>query len=168
LTLRLTISNLMERPMDMDEKIEVLSTVPLFSQVGRSDLERLARVAAERSYSNGANIVTEGEVGVAMFVISDGTVEVVKKEDGNDIKIDEMRRGGFFGDMALFENFPRNATVRATSDVSCLALTEWDLHAELRETPEVSIQMLKALVRRLRSVTEELAQLKGESAGGSD
>lgn len=154
--------------MDMDEKIEVLSTVPLFSQVGRSDLERLARISTERSYSSGTNIVTEGEVGVAMFVISDGSVEVVKNDGGNEVKIDELRRGGFFGDMALFENFPRSATVRATSDVTCLALTEWDVHAELRETPAVSIQMLKALVRRLRSVTDELAQLKGESAGAHD
>ena len=152
--------------MNTDEKIEALSAVPLFSQVGRKDLERLAMLATERTYASGTDIVSEGEVGVAMFVISEGTVEVVKAEDGKDVKIDELKRGAFFGEMALFENFPRNATVRATSDVTCLALTEWDVHAELRETPEVAIQLLKAMVRRLRTATQELADLKG--GGGGD
>lgn len=152
--------------MNTDEKIEALSAVPLFSRVGRKDLERLAMLATERTYASGTDIVSEGEVGVAMFVISEGTVEVVKAEDGKDVKIDELKRGAFFGEMALFENFPRNATVRATSDVTCLALTEWDVHAELRETPEVAIQLLKAMVRRLRTATQELADLKG--GGGGD
>lgn len=146
--------------MNTEEKIEALSAVPLFSQVGRKDLQRLAAVSTERSYSAGADILKEGEVGVAMFVISEGTVEILKAEDGKQVKIDELKRGAFFGDMALFENFPRNATVRATSDVTCLALTEWDVHAELRETPEVAIQLLKSVVRRLRDVTQELADLK--------
>ena len=152
--------------MNTDEKIEALAAVPLFSQVGRKDLERLAMLATERTYASGTDIVSEGEVGVAMFVISEGTVEVVKAEDGKDVKIDELKRGAFFGEMALFENFPRNATVRATSDVTCLALTEWDVHAELRETPEVAIQLLKAMVRRLRTATQELADLKGGGGGG--
>lgn len=152
--------------MNTDEKIEALSAVPLFSQVGRKDLERLAMLATERTYASGTDIVSEGEVGVAMFVISEGTVEVVKAEDGKDVKIDELKRGAFFGEMALFENFPRNATVRATSDVTCLALTEWDVHAELRETPAVAIQLLKAMVRRLRTATQELADLKGGGGGG--
>ena len=152
--------------MNTDEKIEALSAVPLFSRVGRKDLERLAMLATERTYASGTDIVSEGEVGVAMFLISEGTVEVVKAEDGKDVKIDELKRGAFFGEMALFENFPRNATVRATSDVTCLALTEWDVHAELRETPEVAIQLLKAMVRRLRTATQELADLKG--GGGGD
>ena len=152
--------------MNTDEKIEALAAVPLFSQVGRKDLERLAMLATERTYASGTDIVSEGEVGVAMFVISEGTVEVVKAEDGKDVKIDELKRGAFFGEMALFENFPRNATVRATSEVTCLALTEWDVHAELRETPEVAIQLLKAMVRRLRTATQELADLKGGGGGG--
>lgn len=151
--------------MNTDEKIEALSAVPLFSQVGRKDLERLAKVSTERSYSSGTDILTEGEVGVAMFLISEGTVDILKAENGKDVKIGDAKAGGFFGDMALFENFPRNATVRATSDVTCLALTEWDVHAELRETPDVAIQLLKAMARRLRAADQELADLKGASAG---
>lgn len=153
--------------MDLDEKIEALSAVPLFAQVGKKDLERLAKVSTERHFASGHAIVTEGEAGIAMFVISDGRVEVVKDEQGQEVKIDELGRGSFFGDMALFENFPRNATVRAVGDVTCLALTQWDVHAELRETPEVAIQLLKALVRRLREATDELAALKSKERGAS-
>jgi CRP/FNR family transcriptional regulator len=150
--------------MNLDEKIAALERVPLFSQVGRKDLERLAKLATERNFTSGTEIVKEGEVGVAMFIIASGEVEAVKQEDGREIHVADQGRGGFFGEMALFENFPRSATVRAKSDVECLALTEWDLHAELRETPEISMQLLKAVVRRLRETSAELAELKGEGA----
>ncbi len=153
--------------MNLDEKIAALASVPLFSQVGKKDLERLAKVSTERSFTKGTEIVKEGEVGIAMFIIASGEVETVKREDGREVHLADQGRGDFFGEMALFENFPRSATVRAKSDVNCLALTEWDLHAELRETPEISMQLLKAVVRRLRETSTELADLKGESAGAS-
>jgi CRP/FNR family transcriptional regulator len=150
--------------MNLDEKVAALAGVPLFSQIGRKDLERLATVSTERSFTKGTEIVKEGDVGIAMFIIASGEVETVKQEDGREIHLANQRRGDFFGEMALFENFPRSATVRAKSDVECLALTEWDLHAELRGTPEISMQLLKAVVRRLRETSTELAELKGEGA----
>jgi CRP-like cAMP-binding protein len=154
--------------MNLDEKIAALERVPLFSQVGRKDLERLAKLATERNFTSGTEIVKEGEVGVAMFIITKGQVEIVKREGDREVQIGELKSGGFFGEMALFENFPRSATARAKSDVNLLALTEWDLHAELRGTPEISTQLLKAVVRRLREANEELAGLKGEARDSTD
>ena len=154
--------------MNLDDRAAALAAVPLFSQVGRKDLERLAKLATERSFKSGAEIVREGEVGVAMFVITSGTTETVKSDGGAEVHIQDQGRGGYFGHMALFENFPRSATVRAKSDVDVLAITEWDLHAELRETPEIAVQLLKSVVRQLRETTDALADLKGDRAAGTD
>ena len=55
--------------MDAEQRLDALAAVPLFSQVGRKDLERLASSATERHFSSGSDIVIEGEVGVAMFVV---------------------------------------------------------------------------------------------------
>lgn len=150
--------------MDQNQRIDVLAAVPLFSQVGKRDLERLASMATERQFAAGTEIVKEGEVGVAMFVIAKGEVEAVKSQDGSEVHLADIGAGDSFGEMALFEHFPRSATIRAKGEVECLAITEWDLMAELRSTPAISVQLLKSVMRRLRAADSELASLKGGSA----
>ncbi len=144
--------------MDAAQKATALAAVPLFSQVGRSDLERLARAAVERHFAAGSTIVKEGERGVAMFIIVSGQAQATKGET----KLAEYGPGSFFGDLALFESFPRSATITATSDLECLALTEWDFQSEIRANPAVAIQLLKAIARRLRDTSAELAAARGE------
>jgi CRP/FNR family cyclic AMP-dependent transcriptional regulator len=145
--------------MDKSQKADALAGVSFFRQIARSDLERIANACTERSYSTGDTIVTEGDPGVAMFVIVSGTAEVTKGGE----HVGDFKAGDFFGDMALFEGFPRSATVTATSDIEALAMTEWDFQAELRTTPELQNQVLKVLVRRLRDTTAELSELRGEA-----
>ena len=149
--------------MDLNQRLDVLAAVPLFSQVGKRDLERLASSVTERQFAAGTEIVKEGEIGVAMFVIAKGEVEAVKGDGGSEVHVADIGAGGYFGEMALFEHFPRNATIRAKGDVECLAITEWDLQAELRSTPEIAVQLLKSVLRRLRAADSELASLKGGS-----
>jgi CRP/FNR family cyclic AMP-dependent transcriptional regulator len=146
--------------MDAKQKVAALAAVPLFAQVGKADLEKLAATAVERHFAAGATVVKEGERGVAMFVIVSGNAEAVK---GDSTKLAEYGPGGFFGEMALFESFPRSATVRATSDLECLALTEWDFQSEVRSNPAVALQLLKAIARRLRDTNVELAAARGQA-----
>ncbi len=152
--------------MDAAEKAEALSKIALFASLDDDGVKRLANVATERSFDAGAEIVKEGEGGIAMFVIVSGDVEAVKKDDGNEVHLGDMGAGTYFGEMALFENFPRVATIRAKSAVTCLALTEWEVQAELRSSVGIAIAMLKAFARRIRTLDEELAALKGEQGGG--
>ncbi len=150
--------------MDTAEKAEALAKIALFANLNADGVKRLANVATERSFDAGADIVKEGEGGIAMFVIVSGDVEAVKKDNGNEVHLGDMGAGSYFGEMALFENFPRIATIRAKSDVTCLALTEWEVQAELLSSPEIAVAMLKAFARRIRSLDEELTMLKGDAA----
>ena len=150
--------------MDTAEKAEALAKIALFANLNADGVKRLANVATERSFDAGAEIVKEGEGGIAMFVIVSGNVEAVKKDNGNEVHLADLGAGSFFGEMALFENFPRSATIRAKSAVTCLALTEWEVQAELRTSPEIAVAMLKVFARRIRAVDEELAALKGDAA----
>ncbi len=145
--------------MDNSQKADALARASFFRQIARSDIERIANACTERSYSAGDTIVTEGEPGVAMFIVTSGSAEVTK----GGKSVDTIGSGEFFGDMALFEGFPRSATVTAVSDLEALAITEWDFQAELRTTPGLQTQVLKVLVRRLRDTTAELAELRGDA-----
>ncbi len=147
--------------MDEAEKIAALQAVPLFSEIGRRDLERIARTAVERQFDAGHEIVTEGDRGVAMFVVVSGSVEATKKGPDGPVHVADMGPSGYFGELALFENFPRNATITAKSEVNLLAITEWDFKAELRHEPALAFQMLKTTIRRLRDTTARLAELEG-------
>ncbi len=138
---------------------EMLKNVPIFSELGRRDLERLSKLMVPRSLKAGDVIIKEHDQAAGFFVISTGKVEVVRGLDGGNPQVlSTLGPGDFFGEMALFEGFPRNATVRATEDTECLAMTRWDFMAEMKNHPEIAVQMLPVLVRRLRAVEAEITE----------
>lgn len=129
---------------------DMLKNVPIFSELGRRDLDRLVKLMVPRPVKAGEVIIKEGDQAAGFFVISSGKVEVVHDVDGSAEKLAELGPGDFFGEMALFEGFPRNATVRAVDDTECLAMTRWDFTAEMKNHPEIAVGMVSVLVRRLR------------------
>lgn len=131
---------------------DLLRNVPLFSALGDKDLERLAKLMVDRPANAGDVIIREGEQAAAFFLIESGKVEVFHSPDGNPETLATLGPGDYFGEMALFEGFPRNATVRAIEDTRCLAMTRWDFTAELKSRPEIAMAMVGVLVRRLREV----------------
>jgi CRP-like cAMP-binding protein len=132
---------------------DLLKKVPIFSQLERRPLERLAKLMNTRPVRAGEVIIKEGDQAAGFFVISSGKAEVVRGADGDNPEVlATLGSGDFFGEMALFEGFPRNATVRAVDDSECLVMTRWDFTAEMKTHPEIAVGMLPILVRRLRDV----------------
>jgi len=132
---------------------DLLKNVPIFSELGRRDLDRLAKLMVPRNVKAGEVIIKEGDQAAGFFVINSGKVEVVQDVDGsNPQQLATLSAGDFFGEMALFEGFPRNATVRAMEDTECMAMTRWDFTAEMKTHPEIAVGMVPVLVRRLREV----------------
>ena len=132
---------------------KVLAKVPLFSEMERNDLRRLAKVMVERTYGPGELILKEGDQAVAFYVITSGRVEVVKGlESANPDVLASLGPGEFFGEMALLEGYLRSASIRAAEDTECLVMRRWDFLAELRRQPSMAVQMLPVLSRRLRQL----------------
>ena len=139
------------------EASEALAKAPIFSDLKRGTLKSIARAAKVRRFAAGELLVTEGEEAAAFFVLCRGQAEVVKKvgQDREHI-LSRLAEGDFFGEMALFDGFPRSATVRAVSECECLVLARWDLLALIRTSPEVALGILPVLSRRLRECEEQL------------
>jgi len=136
----------------------MLKKVPIFSELAPRDLDRLAAIVVPRQAKRGEVIIREGDQAAGVFIIVSGKVEVVRGQGRNEQVLATLGPGDFFGEMALFEGFPRNATVRALEDTECLALTRWDFLAELKNHPEIAVAMLQVLVRRLRAVEARLTE----------
>jgi CRP-like cAMP-binding protein len=130
---------------------ETLAHVELFSELEQDDLERVAKVVVTREFEAGDTIVREGELGVAFYIIGKGKVEVVRGlGSGNEQVLASMGEGDFFGEMALFDNEVRSASVRAAEATECLVLTKWDFNAELTTSPSLTHAMFRILARRIR------------------
>jgi CRP-like cAMP-binding protein len=106
---------------------DLLASLEPFRELTRDDIARLARATVPRSYQSGQAIVREGELGVSFFVVSEGKVEVVGGlGSGHEVVFATLVAGGYFGEMALFDNQVLTASVRAVEDSECLVLTKWD------------------------------------------
>jgi CRP-like cAMP-binding protein len=135
---------------------EMLQNVPIFSELNRRDLGRLAKLMVPRQVKAGEVIIKEGDQAAGFFVVSSGKLEAVR--GGDEQHLANYAPGDFFGEMALFEGFPRSATVRALEDSECLAMTRWDFMAEMKNHPEIAVGMLPVLVRRLRDADARVAE----------
>jgi len=132
---------------------DLLKSVPIFSELGRGDLSRLARLMVPRTVKSGDAVIEENDQAAGFFIVSSGKLEA--ERHGKTLAT--YGPGDFFGEMALFEGFPRSATVRAVEDSECLAMTRWDFTAELKNHPQIAVSMLPVLVRRLREADERIA-----------
>ncbi|HZA19993.1 MAG TPA: cyclic nucleotide-binding domain-containing protein [Actinomycetota bacterium] len=130
--------------------IESLRHVPLFSACSNRELRAIAGVVKNVAHPKGTVIATEGDPGVGLFVIVEGEAEVTI--GGKRMAI--LRRGDFFGEIALLDGGPRSATVTARSDLKLLGLTEWVFRGLLQEHPSIAVKTLEAMAGRLRSATQ--------------
>lgn len=133
------------------DTVEALRQVPLFAEIERRDLDRLAQLFRERTFKEGATVTVEGEPGVGFFVITEGSAEV---------SVGGERRGSLgpgdsFGETALIDEGPRSATIVAATDLRCLALSAWDFRPFVEEHPPVAWALLRTLVQRLREAQTE-------------
>lgn len=136
--------------MAAKDVITRLKQVPLFSSCSKRDLETIARVVKDVHHKAGTVIAREGEPGIGLFVIHDGTAEVTI---GGSKKA-TLGPGEFFGEIALLDGGPRTATVTAASDVELLGLTEWVFRGLLQEHPQIAVKTLQSMASRLRSATK--------------
>ena len=138
---------------------DMLAKVPIFSGLDRRHLKQMSKLMVERSFKAGDVIIKENDQAAGFFVITSGSVEVVRGADGGSPQVlNTLGAGDFFGEMALFEGFPRSATVRCLEDTECLAMTGWDFRAELTGQADMAVAVLEAVVRRLRETDARLSE----------
>jgi CRP-like cAMP-binding protein len=125
----------------------MLSSVPLFAALDKKQIRNLVESAKERTFKAGDSIVKRGETGIGFYLILSGQAQVERAGQ----KVATLGAGQFFGEMALLDEQPRTADVKAVGPVRCLVLSSWEFWAAVGDEPEVLRALLKETVRRLRS-----------------
>jgi CRP/FNR family transcriptional regulator, cyclic AMP receptor protein len=133
----------------MAEPVDALAAVPLFAGLSKRDLRRLAGSMRERTFTEGKDVLSEGEGGVGFFVIVDGEARVSVR--GREVRT--LRAGDHFGEVALITGETRTATVTAGPGLRCLGMTAWDFRPWVKEHPDVAWALLETLARRAQDAS---------------
>ncbi|HLM70595.1 MAG TPA: cyclic nucleotide-binding domain-containing protein [Thermoplasmata archaeon] len=131
---------------DRTAVMNLLSAVPVFSSLDKKHLKTLANAAAERNYNAGDVIVSEGTKGLGFYLLAEGQVAVEKAGK----VVATLNSGQFFGEMALLDEQPRTANVKAASKAKCFVLSPWEFWGSVGKDPEAMRILLRETVRRLR------------------
>jgi CRP-like cAMP-binding protein len=121
--------------------------VPIFKACSRDELMRVARVTRIREHLDGDVIIHEGAKGRDFFVILEGSAKVTR--GGQEVAT--IERGDFFGELALFDPAPRNATVTAVGKTRLAVLTQTEFHDVLKEET-IRDSILTGMARRLHEL----------------
>ena len=140
--------------------LEVLRKAPLFTNLDDEVFSALTTELTEVELSRGASAFHEGDQGDQLYVIMSGKIKLGRTApDGRENLLAVLGPGEIFGEMALFNPAPRTASATAVSATRLAGLRHDNLRKVIQSTPEVSMQLLRALAQRLSKTNESLADL---------
>jgi CRP/FNR family transcriptional regulator len=112
-----------------------------------------------RSFAPGESVFREGDASNTCYVVRDGRARAIREHaDGRQITLATFGPGDIFGELAMFDDERRSATVEAIEELDVLAILGSDMRRLMREHADIAVKLAVALVRRLRSTSERLAQ----------
>src|SRR6202035_5666188 len=146
-------------PTRSTEVVELLARLPVFSTLERGDLERIAQLAVPRRFEPGQAVFREGDSSDTCYVVREGHARAVRSHgDGRTITLATFGPGDIFGELAMFEDERRSATVEAIEPTSVVGVLGPDMRRLMGEHPQIAARMVIALGRRLRDTNERLSR----------
>jgi CRP/FNR family transcriptional regulator len=113
-----------------------------------------------REYENKETIIQQGEAGNCMYVIQEGTVEIIRNNDEKEVLLAVRGEGEFFGEMALFSKEVRSATVRSLGKSRILTIDKRNLLQNIQKDPTLAFKIIETMSERIREISVEMAEIK--------
>ena len=113
-----------------------------------------------KEYKDGDIIIKQGESGNSMYVIQSGEVEVLRDNNGAQVRLAVRKAGDFFGEMALFSKEERSATIRSLGEARVLTVDRKNLLNSIQKDPSLAFRIIETLSKRIRDISEEIVSYK--------
>jgi CRP-like cAMP-binding protein len=147
----------MEKETTITDKILLLKGIEIFEGLSVSELAAVASVTEELDFPAGEVVIREGNPGETMYLIIRGQVSVIKGlDEASEIELDRIESGDYFGEMALFEDIARTASIRTETSSRLLVLHKQEFKEIVREYPQIALEICKVLSERLRRLHKKL------------
>ena len=142
------------------DKLSLLQSVPIFSDLSPSDLNKIAERMVLRTFTKGQMILLEDDLGQTFFVIAGGSVKITRlSDDGREVILAMLGEADFFGEMSLLDGAGRSANVVALEASEVLTLARNDFLEILQDYPKISISLLEELTQRIRKSDQQIESL---------
>lgn len=133
------------------ERVIILKSVNIFSEVPEEDLVEVASIVEEMEVKAGEDIIVKGDIGTSMYIIVSGRARV--HDDGKELAV--LNERTVFGELAALDPEPRSATITAIEDCHLFKLEEGPLYDLMAEHVEVVRGIIRVLCRRMRSMLRQ-------------
>jgi CRP/FNR family transcriptional regulator len=140
------------------ERVGLLAQVPVLADLPAADLEQISDVAHPRRFAAGEVVFREGDASNTCYIVRTGRARAVREHpDGRQLALATFGPGDIFGELAMFDDERRSATVEVVEPLDTLAILGNDLRRLMEQRPRLAIALAAALSRRLRATNERLA-----------
>ncbi len=143
----------------MQELTLLLAHVPVFAGLSEQDLGAVAIVSIPRRFDAGEVVFREGDIGDTCYVVRSGVARAIRQHsDGRSITLAHFTAGEIFGELGMFDDEPRSATIDVIEDTEVIAIPGRDMQRLVGEHPEIGVKLIAALAARLRATNERLTR----------
>jgi CRP/FNR family transcriptional regulator, cyclic AMP receptor protein len=140
---------------------DLLAQIPLFEGLSDDDREALGKRLTEKQYKEGEVVFAKGDSGSSMYIVLSGAVQIFLPPEGKDqppVVLKDLRTGEYFGELSLFDDKPRSASVQATVEAKLLELTREEFAEHLTRSKTAAMVILSEMAERLRETNAMLSQ----------
>lgn len=151
--------------MSLIEEVELLRNIPLFCKIEPSKLKLLAFTSERLTFTEGQDLVVQGDMGDSAYILVDGTADVIVNTPDGPLTVAKVSRNAIIGEIAIICDVPRTATVRATSELTALRISKELFFQLVTEFPQMAVEMMRELARRLERTTAQLTEAMSRAKG---
>lgn len=163
-----------------EETFQLLKNTPIFEDLRASDYRKLAEILHESHYQEGERIFTEGDPSSAIYLVRKGCIRLFREDtSGNQVELQRVEAGDFFGELALCEGIERSSSAEAGKKTVLMGIFRQELEEFIAKEPESGLALYHNIVQvlgnrlytandRLESMTTELETLRKQLEESSD
>ncbi len=150
--------------MSIKEEVELLKAVPLFAKLEPAKLKLLAFTGERLMFAADQELFRQGDAGDAMYVILGGVADVTITTPTGPLKVAELAKNGFVGEIAILCDVPRTATVTARDPLTTLKISKEMFFSLVSEFPQIAIEVMRELAHRLDDTNRKLRAMESKAA----
>lgn len=157
-------SNVFKQQPQASDLHKILRLVPPFTDFKKGQMEELIKIIHNRQYQSGEYIFMQGDPGIALYIIREGSVDIEYLSDnGEKVVIASFGQGDFFGELAMIDGDTRSASARTKAETKLSIIFKPDLDEFIHKYPKTGVKILsgisKIIVLRLRNLNQEYVSL---------
>jgi len=146
--------------VSLNEEVELLRNIPLFSNIEPSKLKLLAFTSERVAYDPGQELFHQGDDGDAAYIIIGGEADIIIETANGPFTVATFKRNDIVGEIAILCDVPRTATVLVKEKLETLVISKELFYRLIMEFPQIAVEIMRELAQRLERMNTQLREIQ--------